>query len=193
MLIAVMDKQEKELFESALKDYPAPTPEEVSQARKLLDADAKIRQAVSLEPPTRRDSAAAALVSTAFFSIPGIICGFLFRGGALLYLFGIAVQTMDGSRASRLRCLLRAVVAWSPLLLPYLAIVAGHESIGTELLWILFPLAVLGAIYTIIRPERGIQDRIAGTYLVPRWADLQFTLGSPEMWYATGGWPGCGS
>jgi hypothetical protein len=31
------------------------------------------------------------------------------------------------------------------------------------------PLVIflLGAIYAVVRPERGIQDRVAATYLVP--------------------------
>jgi len=167
LLLALMPEGDKAVLESALKDYPAPTMEEISQARKLLDSDAKIRQAVSFEP-TLPDAATAALSSTAFFSIPAIVFAFLFRSGPLLYLFGIAIQTEEGSKASRWRCLVRAFAAWSLLLLPWLVIVSGHESIGNKLLLVLVPLAVGGAVYSTIRPERGIQDRIAGTYLVPR-------------------------
>jgi uncharacterized RDD family membrane protein YckC len=167
LLLAVMPEGDKAVFESALKDYPAPAIEEVSQARMLLDSGAETRQAVTFEP-TLRDAATAALSSAAFFSIPAIIFAFLSRNGPLLYLFGIAIQTEEGSKASRWRCLVRAFAAWSLLLLPWLVIVGGHESIGNKLLLVLGPLTAGGAVYSIIRPERGIQDRIAGTYLVPR-------------------------
>jgi uncharacterized RDD family membrane protein YckC len=168
LLLAVMPEGEKAVFESALKDYPALTMEEVSQTRKLLDSYAEIRQAVSLEPPTLRNAATNTLSSIASFSIPGIIFGFFLRGGVLLYLFGITIQTAEGDRASRWRCLLRAVATWSSLLVLFLVMATGHKSIGNKLLFVLVPLAVVGAIYSVIRPERGIQDRIAGTYLVPR-------------------------
>lgn len=155
------------IFESAFRAYPAPTPEEVSRATRLLDSDPKIRQAVSFEP-TLRDAATDALSVMAFFSAPAIIFAFLFRGSALLYLFGIAIQTGEGDKANRWRCLLRSIAAWSLLLPPFLVIAAGHESIGNKLLLLLTPLAALGAAYSIVRPERGIPDRIAGTCLVPR-------------------------
>jgi len=166
--LALIGKRDKAAFESALKDYPALTPEEVSRATKLLDSDSKVRRAVSFEAPTLWNTATDVLSSIAFFSIPGIIFGFLFRGGLLLYFFGIAVQTAEGNKASRCRCLLRAVAAWSLLLLPSLATATGHTSMRNKLLLVLVPLAAIGAAYSIVRPERGIQDRIAGTYLVPR-------------------------
>ena len=45
------------------------------------------------------------------------ICALLFRGGLLMYIFGITVVTKNGSRASRLRTFWRSLVTWSPCVL----------------------------------------------------------------------------
>ena len=84
-------------------------------------------------------------------------------------MLGIAVVTRDGMDASRARMLWRACVAWSPILL------------GAVLLASLAPLGNLPAAITVVAvlivgtiaysaglPERSLQDRLAGTWLVPR-------------------------
>ena len=92
-----------------------------------------------------------------------------FRGGLLLRALGVAAVTCDGSDASRWRMLWRACVAWSwlplglllvALLAPTLqpipaAAIAGLLAIGT--------VAASAAL-----PARSLQDRLAGTWLVPR-------------------------
>ena len=84
------------------------------------------------------------------------------RGGAWLRAFGIAVVTPDGKEASRLRAVGRAAVAWSWVPVQLLFVAYG----GPLLLIAVAKLA--GLFYAADHPERGIQDRLAGTYLVPR-------------------------
>lgn len=86
---------------------------------------------------------------------------------------GAALVTDDGQGVSRLRALLRAAVAWSPvvvwLVLLKLAPEIQQSSIATALLYALVPaLLIAGAVYAWLHPARGIQDRIAGTWIVPR-------------------------
>jgi len=170
-------KQDKELLESALKEYPATTPEEISEARKLLNTDADFKRVTTiLENPLAvvppGDLAVGIIIVMAFFVvIPGILAALIFRGAPALYLSGIAIQNAEGGRAGRLRCFLRALVALSPFLLATLLIWNKGDSAGAianRLLPILVPVAVLGAVYAVASPERGIQDVIAGTHLVPR-------------------------
>jgi hypothetical protein len=97
-----------------------------------------------------------------------LLCALAFRGGLLLRLLGIGVVTRSGADASRLRMLWRACIAWSPVLLcgaavsiltpvmPLPAIVA----IGVLLL--IVPVTI-----SAVLRERSLQDRIAGTWLVP--------------------------
>lgn len=87
----------------------------------------------------------------------------LSSGGLSLHLAGIAVVRRDGARAGRVRQLLRAAVAWSPVLVAFWTPVGGW--------WLAPPALALffgGALLAVVRPIRGLQDRIAGTALVPR-------------------------
>jgi hypothetical protein len=113
-------------------------------------------------------------ITLAFISIPAILCAVVLRGGALLYVFGITVQTADGRPASRRRCLARALVGWSFFticaLLPLLpGSLRWHLSL-TSFAFSMLPgaVALAAAIISIINPERGIPDFIARTHLVPR-------------------------
>ncbi len=106
----------------------------------------------------------------------GTVFAFLFRGGALFRLFRIAVVRPDGREASRWRTLFRGVIAWSPfaLWIPYIRLtgyyLADYGYMVAELMILglgMFLLSV-GLLWAVWRPERCLQDRIAGTYLVPR-------------------------
>ena len=124
-----------------------------------------------------------------------VLSAAVFRGGPLLRLFGIAVVRGDGGEASRARAFGRALVAWLPWL--WLAIAAlpalmrARASSGSvygigyafgralgqvtvfrpdHTHWIGMAAAafLLGALAALVTPQRGLQDRIAGTYLVLR-------------------------
>ena len=66
--------------------------------------------------------------------------------------------------------LIRTVVAWTPAWLAGALLLAARAGIALpESVWFLPPfLLVAGTMYALANPEQGIQDRIAGTYLVPR-------------------------
>jgi hypothetical protein len=74
----------------------------------------------------------------------------------------------DGRPASRGRLFWRALLAWSPLLLAIapLSVSMALKSPGRAAL-------TLGAVFgltllSIALPQRGLQDRLAGTWPVPR-------------------------
>jgi hypothetical protein len=101
----------------------------------------------------------------------------LFRGGPLIHVFGIAIVTRTGTRASRLRLLARGVLLWLPFGLcctaAWLLVRAAKQATlapgpvwGAVWLLALIPLAAL--IACVVTPDRGPHDRLAGTYLVPR-------------------------
>jgi eukaryotic-like serine/threonine-protein kinase len=97
----------------------------------------------------------------------GVALAGVARGGVSLRLGGISVQKVDGTDASRLRCLWRGLVAWLPLLLPLAAVFLWRRALvpATVLGWILIGA---GTLYAVLRPTRGMQDWAAGTHLVPR-------------------------
>jgi hypothetical protein len=121
------------------------------------------------------------LVHVALFSL---LTALAFRGG-LIHLYGLRIVTADGRVASRPRVFARTAVAWAPIVvLVILAIPEvdfsvtsssvgfGGPSFTPTTIVIASGLALLlllaGAIVAVLHPERGIQDRLAGTWIVPR-------------------------
>ena len=95
------------------------------------------------------------------------------RSGFTLRAFGAALVTADGCPATRFHAVRRTIVTWSPLALAWLIFTLGPPIKGTTLRFALLdtlPLALLagGAIWAWRHPSRGIQDRIVGTWIVPR-------------------------
>jgi len=93
---------------------------------------------------------------------------------------GIAVVVDSGQEASRVRTLWRGVVTWSAVPVLFYLVEAKtmmfvdfwSESrahpFAAAAVYILIVLFVAGAVYAVLNPERGWQDRLAGTWLVPR-------------------------
>jgi eukaryotic-like serine/threonine-protein kinase len=81
-----------------------------------------------------------AMVVLCLIAIPSLLAAYLFRGGPLLYLFGMQAQRSDGAAASRARCLLRATIAMLPILLISVPVwmltgfgaLAGRSPVGTD-------------------------------------------------------------
>jgi len=86
----------------------------------------------------------------------------------VLLATGVTYVRRDGHRASRGRILWRSVVAWSPVAG---AVILGAVAIGMKstLLALLSVALVIGVTaWSVLLPERGLQDRLAGTWPVPR-------------------------
>ena len=92
---------------------------------------------------------------------------------------GIAVVTRTGREASRLRAFGRGLVSWLPLVA--LLVFVFRSSVLSSLSdgWQQHSSAILavaalgvlflgGGLWAALHPDRGLQDRIAGTWLVPR-------------------------
>lgn len=105
--IWALSDEDRRLLESLSEGRAPPSKAEVASARKLLGREEESGVAIGLRV------CAGMLVLVAAF---GLVCSPFFRGGATLALAGIGVQRRDGRRASRLRCLVRALVAWFPML-----------------------------------------------------------------------------
>jgi eukaryotic-like serine/threonine-protein kinase len=117
-----------------------------------------------------------------------LIAALVNRGGLLFWALGLTVVRSDGAPASRFRVLARSLIAWSPFLVVFTVWVSllwpSIQSLdGSDLFEFLqSPRGVLlmiaggtqAAFYLAITigsallPGRGIADRLAGTWLVPR-------------------------
>lgn len=109
-----------------------------------------------------------------------VVWSMVTRGGLSLKLMGIELQNRRGKPAEPWRCGLRSLLIWAPFFGLILASVWiqdmtknwGPEGRPMWLYWIpwwlaLIYLAGIGVV-ALLRPQRGLQDRMAGIYLVPR-------------------------
>jgi hypothetical protein len=93
--------------------------------------------------------------------------GFTFRP------FDVALVNRKGKRISRVRGLWRAAVTWSPMIALMFAFKYGPDITKGGYAFLLLDLALVavlagGAVWAILRPARGIQDQLAGSWIVPR-------------------------
>jgi RDD family protein len=128
-----------------------------------------------LESPLGLLATALALGSGMLFVVvPFALLGaFAVRGGFTLRAFGAAVVNRHGEPASRFRTLWRAMVTWSPVVaIPFVFKNSGTDTAIDARALILQSLVVApfvaGAVWTALHPSRSIQDRLAGTWIVPR-------------------------
>jgi serine/threonine protein kinase len=104
------------------------------------------------------------------FALVSVLSAAVFRGGISYRLFEIAVVE-NGVGVSRTRALSRALTAWLPSFLcaATLAYDSTHLPLtGVILIVCAAVLQLVGAAWAVYYPSRGLQDQIAGTYLVPR-------------------------
>ncbi|MGA3163476.1 MAG: protein kinase [Verrucomicrobiota bacterium] len=166
----ILIKGESRRFaEQSIVEHPAPTEEEIKEA------DAAVQKYLPKSPmfnPSKLGWFPLFMVYAAlliFVCIPALVAALLFRGGLVLLIAKMTFVRKDGARASRLRVFWRALVAWSPVLL-------GLELVGMLKVWfepstsaVVVALFVCGlTILSLALPDRGLPDRLAGTWAVPR-------------------------
>ena len=108
------------------------------------------------------------LVKGALVALVSAIAG----GGLLLRLLGFAVVTRSG-RASPLRLGVRAAVAWAAILVPAIPFALSSDwytTIATHVgvVYVALGIQLAGTAVAIWSPTRGLADRLAGTWIVPR-------------------------
>jgi hypothetical protein len=96
--------------------------------------------------------------------VPCWVAAFAFRGGVLLRAFGLAIARRTGESASRVRILWRNFIAGAPFVVATYALHGQSRFIAALPLCIALALGVCSALMR----GRTLQDRLAGTDLVPR-------------------------
>jgi eukaryotic-like serine/threonine-protein kinase len=165
------------LAERAIAKHPQRSPAEVKNADEVV---AKViadhsKGLASLQTPMGywALTVVMAAFSSAFVGVLALLGSLIARGGFTFRPFGVALVIKDGRRASRLRACIRPLVAWLPIALLCTMVIKGPKPQAIGVGWMLLETSVLlvfvaGAIWAIFHPVRGIQDRIAGTRIVPR-------------------------
>ncbi len=160
--------RDRKAIENIMRWYIPKSPDEVVWARVAADdwlLDQRQRDLYRWTAPgdfherfTEREMAAMQpLLVVALFSVL-----FALLGNPLVFrLTGHALLDAEAADAGIGRRFVRAVVTWSPLLL--IRLLPRVAALG----WLPITLLAAGAIYALVSPERAIQDRIAGTYVVP--------------------------
>lgn len=114
-----------------------------------------------------------ALGFLAYFCANRILLAFLFRGGVSWLLTGMTIVNADGMPCGRLRCTLRAIIVWLPVvfllfLLWFVQIEVPHWVVLRVFLTFLLAVTLASYVVLAIRyPSQPPQDRLLGTHIVP--------------------------
>jgi hypothetical protein len=103
-----------------------------------------------------------------YVGLPALVAALAFRGGLILLIAGVTYVRKDGARASRLRLLWRAIVVWGPVFPVFGVTMFALAKHLTWQPWLALALLGLLAAVSLALPRRGLQDRLAGTWPVPR-------------------------
>jgi uncharacterized RDD family membrane protein YckC len=87
-------------------------------------------------------------------------------------IFRLAVINAKGGPANRLTLLRRWAIVWLPLFVPMsfaaLLVQSGEYNAAFILSVVLLVIWIIAAVYAVIHPNRGLHDRLAGTWVVRR-------------------------
>jgi hypothetical protein len=170
MIHATINAEPRRFAEESVAKHAMPTETEIAAAEAALKNRVK-----GLEFPefTRQPQFLFLMVIGVvgvYVVIPALVAALAFRGGLVLLIANVTFARRDGARASRLRVFWRALVAWSPLV-PACFLSAAGLATRTSSMWGAVAVCVVLcglAIASLLLPKRGLPDRLAGTWPVPR-------------------------
>jgi hypothetical protein len=168
MVLGMIKGEARKFAEQSVAEHPAPTPEEIKEADAAVDKHLPKDNPFEGQLPSWMPAFVMLVCLLVYVCLPAMIATLLFRGGLVLLIAGVTFVRKDGQRASRLRLFWRAMVAWSP---SFVAFFLSFLAISKHLAWMPWlALGIVGllAAVSIALPDRGLQDRLAGTWLVPR-------------------------
>lgn len=103
-----------------------------------------------------------------FVCLPALIAALAFRGGLVLLVTGVTFVRRDGAPASRVRLFWRALVTWSLFLAGVVLFWYSYKGWSGRWGPLAFGLFYVLTLVSVALPQRGLQDRLAGTWPVPR-------------------------
>jgi len=151
--------------------HPAPS------AQQIAEATARLKPILDAKPPIQFGQVKGVFIRVVLLilpygfgiliAVPSLIAALVCRGGLLVRALGVAFVTRDGAPASRWRLLLRIVLIWSPILVG--VVLSVRPLLGAfKAEAIMLALFALGMTWTLFDPQRGLPDRLVGTWAVPR-------------------------
>jgi uncharacterized RDD family membrane protein YckC len=154
--------------------YPSVTAEELARSRET------IQPTLDRMPPPHRWRVSLAVVvlhlMAAMASLMALFCSIVssiaLPGGVATRMIGLAVVTRDGNEIGRLRSLARTLIAWAPIFVWLVSVPAqvdmGFGPASVPTISLVFGAMIAGVVWTIAAADRGLHDRIVGTWVVPR-------------------------
>jgi hypothetical protein len=158
----------RKFAEQSVAQHPAPTAAEIEEADAALGKYVAKPDFFSQKQPPALPAMVLAASLLFYVALPALIAALLFRGGVVLLIAGVTYVRKDGLRASRLRLLWRSLVAWSPVVPMFALAIAALAKHWVWQPWLALALLGLLAAVSVGLRERGLQDRLAGTWPVPR-------------------------
>lgn len=174
---ASIPPERRAVAQGLLAARPPPTDLELNQATEVVESYLKSKASGGLVTPLASKLVTQVYVSACallFVAVQSLIAAFTVRGGLVLRALDLTIVKNDGAPASRLRIFCRGLIAWCPaLLLPTL--MAWWVPLFGAMSWRHAAVTILGVLFFLmliiwaaLLPDRGLQDRLAGTCLVPR-------------------------
>jgi uncharacterized RDD family membrane protein YckC len=156
--------------------YPSVTAEELARSREtirpILDGVRPSQSSGFARSPRATVLTLMMAIGSLMSLFFSIVSSIAVPGGVTTRMFGPAVVTRDGNEIGRMRSLARTLIAWAPILV-WLVSVPAQMSMGPGpgsvlAISLVFGAMIAGIVWTIAAADRGLHDRIAGTWVVPR-------------------------
>ena len=159
----------RRLVRGFLEAHRSSTPEEIAKANaRIQPVQSVIREMGWTVDDYRAMTTPAVLmgmfcaVLIMFVVLPSLVSALILGESLLLRMLEIAIVTRGGAPASRLRVLWRNAVLWTLVLLAIALFIYLEGRLRLGYLMLIYGLS------TMFTSERGLQDELAGTWLVPR-------------------------
>ena len=167
----------RQFAEKSLADHPNPSEKEIEDStaalKPYLGAIGGLENK-EIASPSSTFLLGFPVIFLLFTALCALAAALFFRGGLVMLACGVDVVRKDGMRASRIRIFWRSLVAWSPMLLAIALLIHStdlNDSVTKEM-FVFYICAslfcIVPAIWSLMLCGRSLQDRIAGTTLVPR-------------------------
>ena len=164
----------RKIAEQIIAERPVPKAEELAAATTevapIFEQLAAIQKTQEHFTPIVIASLQFTVMWIMLVSVPGLIAAVAFRRGLIMLMFGVHCVTRRGVPASRLRMLWRTIVFNAPIILGPIALALIYpvtQELTVSILLIVGVMLMI-SIGSLLLPIRGLSDRLAGTYLVPK-------------------------
>ena len=165
----LIDPNRQRVAKEAIAAYPVLTPNEITAAEAAAKPSLNLKHGAIPELPAIAPLVLLLSMGILYGAIPALLAALFTRRGLILLCFGAVVVKTNGQRAGRIRTIWRGFVAWSPFLLgPVLAMLLVALFGATAGTVILVLIMIAAVVLSLRRRDRSLQDRLAGTWLVPR-------------------------